>query len=118
MFDPTKPYGVITSHSWARFEQDGVLYDWQGNSPEAQETFKEEQEDEIPVDFSAKDFEVDNAKAFLLNILAGGPVARSAIFKECSLNNQDWDKVKTAFSVMDGEIIKRRNVIHWKLKSE
>lgn len=120
-FDPKKPYGVITGHAWARYEQNGILYDTQGNS-EFQEIVDFEEAEapkEVEVIFSKekKDFALSNATDFLMNILADGPLARSVVFKECSANNQDWEKVKTAFADMGGETTQRRNILYWKLKT-
>jgi hypothetical protein len=118
-FDPKKPHGVITGHSWARFEQNGILYNQQGEPEVTLDVVEdaEPEEIEVLVEVNEKDFELNNAKDFLKNILADGPLPRSVIFKECSANNQQWEKVKTAFADMGGEALTRRNVIHWKLKT-
>jgi len=114
-FDPKKPYGLITNHAWARYEQDGVLYDIQG---EPMDQVAEQQEaPEIIFSVEKKDFGIDNAKQFLTNILADGPLPRSVVFKESENNNQSWESVKTAFADIGGEVIKRRNILHWKLKT-
>lgn len=120
-FDPKKPYGVITNHSWAKYEQNGILYDTQGNTMDQvndDDDVDELEEDIEPSKKSTRDFAYEQAQAFLKTILEGGPVARSAVFKECQANNQNWEKIKTAFSDMGGEALKRRNIIHWKLKAE
>jgi len=121
-FDPKKPHGVITNHEWARFEQDGVLYDCQGEpmdqiQPEIVETI-EKDEPEVIASAEKKDFQLNQAQDFLKNILADGPLARSVLFKECQSNNQSWEKVKTAFANLGGEATKRRNIIYWKLRAE
>jgi hypothetical protein len=127
--DLKKPHGVITGHSWARYEQDGILYDQMGytedyfynNEEEAKEAkpnFKEEEKVVLPEPVVERDFALEQARDFLVNILAGGPIARSVIFKEANANNQNWDKVKTAFADMQGEAFHKKNVIHWKLKAE
>jgi hypothetical protein len=116
-FDPKKPHGVITNHDWARYEQDGVLYDQQGKS-RADFGIVEDEPEEIELVIENKnDFTVKNAKEFLTNILADGSLPRSVIFKECNANNQEWESVKTAFADMGGETLTRKNVIHWKLKA-
>jgi hypothetical protein len=115
-FDLKKPHGTITNHPWAHFEQNGILYDIQGqpmDQIQPEETVDEETE--LPIT-NEKDYSLDQARDFLTNILADGPLARSVIFKECSVNNQNWEKVKTAFADLGGEVLTRRNVIHWKLK--
>jgi hypothetical protein len=115
-FDPKKPHGTITSHPWAHFEQNGILYDSQGQPMDQIAEPDDVIEEETPVVSNKKDFGLIQAQDFLKNILADGPLARSVIFKECAANNQNWDKVKTAFADSGGEVLTRRNVIHWKLK--
>lgn len=125
-FDPRKPHGTITNHAWARYEQNGVLFNSVGESPyepeeEVEKEIKEEIKEEPPEVESkpAPDpFGVRNAKDFLKNILAEGPLPRSSIYKESQANNQDWDNVKTAFAQMDGEKVMRKTVTYWKLKTE
>lgn len=120
-FDPRKPHGTITNHEWARYEQDGILFDGKG-LPRLDQiiSVKENPEPEkIELNISdKKDFPLDNAKAFLTNILSDGPLARSVIFNECTNNNQSWDAVKTVFADMGGETMKRRNVLYWKLRTQ
>jgi hypothetical protein len=117
-FDSKKPHGVITNHPWARFEQNGILYDCQGQPMDQLITEENVTEEEQSIESNDDDFSLKNAKEFLLNILANGALARSVIFKECNANNQNWESVKTAFADLGGEVFYRRNVIHWKLKSE
>jgi hypothetical protein len=117
-FDPNKPHGVITNHSWAKYEQNGILYDSLGQPMDQIAEVEIETDFEPPVAPPPKDrtFDLNQARDFLANILADGPLARSVIFKECNANNQNWEAVKTAFADMGGEALKRKNVIHWKLK--
>jgi hypothetical protein len=126
--DLKKPHGVITGHSWARYEQDGILYDQMGypedyfynnddDTKDAKPNFKEDDAVALPDPPVERDFALEQASDFLINILAQGPLARSAIFKEAALNNQNWDKIKTAFSNLGGEAFHKRNVIHWRLKT-
>ena len=120
-FDPKKPYGTVIGHHSARFEQGGRMFDGSGKSlydPEEDEEVRFTPAIIIPVaDVQERDFALDNARDFLTNILKDGALPRSTIFKECAANNQDWDKVKTAFADLEGDVLTRRNVIHWKLKA-
>lgn len=117
-FDPKKPHGVITNHDWARYEQDGILFDSLGLPRGEIDVAEEEQPVEIEPVTTEKDFELDNARDFLANILANGALPRSVVFKECSSNNQSWEKVQTAFAKMGGEARNRKTVLYWKLKAE
>jgi hypothetical protein len=123
-FDPRKPHGTITGHRWARYEQNGTLFDASGNTW-GEEPAEDEVELEIQpvtqpdeqINNSQRDFALDNAKAFLKNILAQGSLTRSVVFRECAANNQDWEKIKEAFATL-GEPFSRKNIVHWKLKVE
>lgn len=122
--DLKKPHGTITNHSWAKYEQDGILYDQQGYPEGAFDTEEEAKEAKLNFEIEEvvlpdpveRDFLLEQARDFLTNILADGPLARSVIFKVAAANNQNWEKIKTAFADLGGEAFHKRNVIHWKLK--
>jgi hypothetical protein len=119
-FDPTKPHGVVSNHSQIRYEQNGRSYDRQfrliGGVPDA-----EEEIDTVvapkPLEPGERDFELEQARAFLLTVLAEGPIRRAELYKVAETNNQSWDKVKTAFAAMEGQITKRNNSVFWQLKA-
>ena len=122
--DTRKPYGTITGHPRARYEQAGVLFNNEGEpiGGDVQEIDLAEDEETIlpekePINNNQRDFSYASAEAFLKNILAEGPLTRSVVFRECSANNQEWEKVKEAFAAL-GEPFTRKNIIHWKLKAE
>jgi hypothetical protein len=131
-FNPKQPYGTITGHPWARYEQGGVLYDWNGESrrenPDAvveddehETTDPElvEQPQSAPLNnHEHPDFRLASAKEFLKNILSSGPLARAAIYREAEQNNQDWEAVKSAFADLRGEAFKRKTSIFWKLDAD
>lgn len=118
-FDSKKPYGTITNHPYARYEQDGILFDLQYQPIDQNETNKTDKYDYLPVTTKKveSDFNSNQAKAFLKNILKDGQLARSVVFKECENNNQDWESVKSAFAEL-GVSVMRRNILYWKLKAE
>ncbi len=110
--DMKRPYGLIYGHSFAQYEQDGKLFDSTGlllveseHAPEPKPTSEETK------------FSEAQARAFLTGILAGGPILRSAVYRECEANNQNWDDVRTVFAQIGYEQ-KIRNGIFWKLKTE
>ena len=90
--DRTKPYGVIYGHPTAAYEQDTLLYNGLGELIGTPKTVKENlaDYDRIVTD------KMESARAFLLNILQGGPLSKSAIYKATEENNQDWPSVKQA----------------------
>lgn len=110
-FDPTKPHGAITGHPTAFFEQEGVLFDGAGQPLSEPKTSLKAKASAAATD----DPKVESAKAFLRAVLAGGPVSKSAVFREAEANNQDWAAAKTAFVVLKGTEIKRGSEILWKL---
>lgn len=121
-FDPKKPHGTIYGHPWARYEQGGQLFDWNGNSPigevEPAVVVEELPSPVEPINNIHRDFAAENARAFLTNVLSGGPLQRSVVFKECESNNQDWMAIKNAFSDMDGKAFRRKGETYWQLKTE
>ena len=113
--DFDKPHGVVFGHAYAAYEQDGILYDGAGeriDKPEVKEEVETSgQEDAI-------NYQARQAKDFLLGILKEGPVTRTAIYRECEANNQNWEEVQKAFADIGGEAVRIKNGIFWKLKSE
>ena len=87
--DKKLPFGVVTGHARARYEQCGVLFDVAGES--IQPDKKAAQKDMI-----IETNKVVNSKDFLRNILRGGPLSKSAIFKVSEDSNQPWPMVKLA----------------------
>lgn len=121
-FDPKKPFATIIGHAWARFEQDGILYDYQGRASGQVEAAVEP---EVEVTTTAtegkvewRDLELENAKQFLKTVLAGGPITKNAIYKECENNNQKWEKVQEAFTELGGAKVRNGNWTLWKLPVE
>lgn len=115
--DIKRGYGLITGHPWARYEQDGVLYDAQGNDPQDEPESPEENQQEAP-EPGARDFALENAKDFLKTVLNGGPVTKSAVYRACEMNNQNWEKVQEAFAQLKGEVVRNGNWTLWKLRAD
>lgn len=103
------PYGTITGHHSARYEQGGMLFDAAGDSLSPERLRDVEADDIIETDA------VDNAKQFLLHILKSGPLSKSAVYKVAQTNNQPWDAVKTAFELLGVVTFAYRNATMWKL---
>ena len=101
--DRTQPYGTIVGHSLAQYEQDGHLYDAVGDiighRPEYTLDAMISRGERAPDS-------VENAKAFLLQILGSGPVPKSIVYKEAEQNNQPWAEVTKAFEVLGAQAIK------------
>jgi hypothetical protein len=117
--DTKRPYGTVIGHDWAKFEQDGNLYDFSGRVPGQVYLDDEDEPPKAATEpVEGRDFALENAKEFLKNLLSGGPITKSAVFKEAENNNQVWDKVQSAFAQMNGEKVKRGNWTLWKLPAE
>lgn len=103
--DRSKSYGQIWGHPSATFEQNGQLFDGAGEwiPPEEPEEGEETVEMEV------------GAEAFVREILAGGPVAQAAVYKESQLRELDWDAVKNAAKVLSVAMQKDRGVMTWQL---
>lgn len=111
-----RPYGVIVGHEWARYEQEGVLFDGNGNTQESSALI--ERVSRRSKKDPEQDLKLENAREFLRNLLAGGPVDKSAVYRECENNNQEWDSVKKAFALMNGSVIQRGASKLWRLSPE
>ncbi len=121
-FNEREPYGMVYGHPWARYEQNGVLYDPSGRNPD-----EDAREPEVPEPVVAevaddepgqRDFALESAKEFLRNILSGGPVTRSAVWQQADKNNQSWEKVEQAFDQLGGIKQKSGTWTYWKLPAE
>ncbi len=120
-FDPRKPHGVIINHPVMRYEQNGMIFDRAGQLVGGTPPIPEEEDTFTPppkLEPGERDFDLEQAREFLTNILAEGPLRRAEIYKVCTANNQSWEKVKQAFAAMQGEVFNRKNSLYWKLKSD
>lgn len=112
--DRSKPYGVIYGHQSAQFEQGGILFNGLGEAlgaPDMALMAMAARGERTPDEF-------ENAKAFLIQVLRGGPVLKSTVFKEAEGNNQDWSHITQAVALMGIQIIRAPGAgrpILWKL---
>ena len=111
-FNPNRPYGTVVGHAYASFEQDGVLYDIEGEplggGPEIIEAAQTRAAIPAPSD----------ALTFLRDLLSGGPVDKSAVYREVELQKQNWDDVRSAFLALSGSSYKLKGTTYWRLPSE
>jgi hypothetical protein len=109
--DFTKPYGHIFGGSAGEcFEQDGKTYKADGTpfvSVEVASSVKDDRT--IPTD------SLESAKAFLKQILKGGPVAKSRVYKTAEDNNQPWTEVTKAASELNIMKFQFKDMEQWKL---
>lgn len=110
-----RPYGTVFGHDTAVFEQDGLLFDGAGEPLGGEQSRVPVKESAVASKTQAK---IASARAFLENILSGGALDKSVIFKEAENNNQHWGDVKTAFAQMEGKTFKRGAVTLWHISTE
>lgn len=115
--DKSKSYGTITGHPFACYEQDGVLFDGAGDAltpvPAVEELVASVDDSSI-----IETDGVESAKQFLLTILAQNPLSKSVIYKEAEHNNQSWEDVKSAFSLLGGVTFTYNRATMWKLPAD
>jgi hypothetical protein len=114
-----RSFATIVGHEWARYEQDGVLFDGQGNTPASTAAIaKAAKPNSKSAPKTDVDLKVRNAQDFLKALLAGGPIDKSVVFKEAENNCQDWESVKVAFAKLNGASFKRGQSTIWRLTED
>jgi hypothetical protein len=112
--DKTKSYGTVHGHEWAKYIQNGTMYNEAGESYDEQSTDREE----ISEFRKTPETIVQNAREFLTEILAEGPMNRSEIVKEADKRGLDWNLVKSAAVEISVNSYKIRDNTFWRLKIE
>lgn len=110
--DRTKPFGTITGHKTARFEQNGLLYNIRGELLDPPKPTPVQQDLIIETD------SVDSGRRFLLHILRGGPMSKSVIYKVAEENNQPWDSVNKAADLLGITKFAYNKATMWKLPED
>ena len=111
-FDKDQPYATVTGHPLARYEQNGKLYD--GHFVQISTTKRVEIERDRVVETD----EVDSARRFLARILESGPLAKPKIFQIAEQNNQKWEYVKQAASLIQVAKYQYGGSEMWKLTED
>lgn len=110
--DKSLPYATITGHAVACYEQGGMLFDGAGNSIQPKRLQAAEKDRIIESN------DVVGAQEFLTHILKSGPLSKSAIFKVAEENNQSWEAVKKAYTVMNIVSYAYGKATMWKLPED
>ena len=122
--DLKKPYGLINGDPEARYEQDGLLFNWQGhligdNTPdEPEDEIKTNNEPKINDENEEnllKSEEKTDAEQFLLRILKENPLAKSVIFDLSEKEKLNWSEVKDAFISLNIQEYQIKKIWNWKL---
>jgi hypothetical protein len=111
--DQTRPFGTVVGHATAKFEQDGKLFDARGRSLEREEPDAVKQRDMV-IETDA----VESARLFLLNVLAGGPLSKSVLYKVADENNQSWTDVTKAATLLGITKFTYNKATMWKLPED
>lgn len=117
-----QPFATITGHEWARFEQNGILFDTTGATQDSDAVIENAAKPTKPgkpaIKLSTSELKLNSAKEFLRTLLAGGPMDKSVVFKEAENNCQDWENIKLAFSQLNGVNFKHGPSTLWRLNAE
>lgn len=106
-----QPYGMVYGHDSIRYTQDGKNFDAAANEISPPKPKVQEAGDKPP----AKSTGLDNAKAFLKQVLKENPLSKSAIFKEVENNNLVWNDVRDAAIELNINKFSQKNLEMWKL---
>lgn len=93
----TQHFGIVYGHPEFHYFQNGLYFDAEGVAYEPRDDKAPAlilREERNPAD-------IESAKKFLQTILAEGPIPKSAIFKEAEMNNQPWEAVTQARTLLD-----------------
>ena len=107
--DRSRPFGTIVGHPFAKYEQDGQLFDGRGSAIAPPKLVAVEKDRIIETD------DVDSGRLFLLNILKSGPLSKSAVYKVAEENNQSWDAVNKAAALLKIVKFSYNKATMWKL---
>ncbi len=110
--DRTKPFATIVGHRVAKFEQNGLLFNVRGELVDPPKAAPVQHDLVIETD------QVDSGRLFLLNILKGGPLSKSAVYKIAEENNQPWDSVNKAAALLGVVKFSYNKATMWKLPEE
>jgi len=119
-----RPYGLITGHDEARYEQDGLLFDWQGHAL-VQDEKEPDEEKEITTNTTEKDASSDeittktdpnpSAREFLLRSLKENALGKAVIFGMSEKENINWSEIKEAFIDLNIQEYTFKKLVYWKL---
>lgn len=111
-----QPYGMVYGHDTIRYVQDGKNFD-----ATATEITPPKPAPKVQADAPkgvVKATGLDNAKAFLKQVLKENPVSKSAIFKEVENNNLVWNDVRDAAAELNINKFSQKNLEMWKLPED
>jgi hypothetical protein len=105
-----QPYGVVYGHDDIRYTQNGKNFDSQGK-----EVGEKKPASVAKVQDKVVTSKLENAKAFLTQILSGNPLSKSVIYKEVESNNYVWNDVRDAAVELGIVKFTQKNLEMWKL---
>lgn len=112
--DRNKPFGTVTGHKTARFEQNGLLYNIRGELIDPLKPPPVQLQQDLIIETDA----VDSARRFLVHVLQGGPMSKSVLYKVVEENNQSWDAVTKAASLLGIVKFAYNKATMWKLPED
>ena len=81
--DFNRSYGICCGHAFAVYQQDGIYFN----------TFGQEVIEPATLGTLPEVPEKLSEEAWLREILSGGNVLKSNIYKQCQIDNYDWDAI-------------------------
>jgi hypothetical protein len=114
----SQPFGTIVGHEWARHEQNGILFDSDGNARETEAVINRASRKSKSKPDTEQELKIRSAVEFLKTLLSGGPMEKPIVYREAQNNNQVWEHVRTAFARLRGQEIMRGEAKLWKLLPE
>lgn len=114
-FDIKQSYGEVYGHpNGARYEQNGRLFTPSGDL--IGEPVKVSKAPAKPVVEEVEDTTaLSNEVAFLLNVLSGGAMSKSKLFREVEQNNLEWDAVRNAAPAAGVRTYRQGSTEMWRL---
>ena len=107
--DKSFPYGTVTGHAVAAYEQGGMLFDGAGESLGAP------RRSAVDRDKVIQSADLQSAKTFLETVLSNGALSKPVVFKAAEGSNQSWDLVKQAAEDMAVVKFQFQKMETWKL---
>jgi hypothetical protein len=110
-----QPYGVVYGHDIIRYTQEGKNFGPRGEEILPTPVVEKLKAQKTDATTASKPTALENAKAFLLQILKENPLSKSAIYKEAENNNYNWNDVRDAAIALDVGKFTQKNLEMWKL---
>ena len=107
--DRSRPFGMIIGADYAKYEQDGRLFNEREEPIDFREADALEETEETLINNEPLPVE-----AFLKTILRGGPIQKSTVRQLADQANLQWSDVQDAFAAAQGMPYNYKGTVMWK----